>query len=272
MTTRATDDRTVPSRQDTGFFGQPTVLANLFGVELWERFSFYGMQGILLIYLYFGAAGRPGHRPGHRDRHRRRVRRLGLPRHHPGCLARRPADRRRADAVLRAPSSSWSATSRCRCSRASPASGVGLVLIALGSGGVKANATSLVGSLYDEHDERRDAGFSLFYMGINIGALIGPLLTGLLQKDWGFHCGLRAGRGRDGPRARAVHARPAQAARVDPRRCRTRCRAIRWPLRAGAVGRRRGGRGALRGRRDHRGPALNIVIWVSVVAAVGSSC
>jgi len=66
---------------------------------------------------------------------------------------------------------------------------VGLILIAFGSGGVKANATSLVGSLYDEHDERRDAGFSLFYMGINLGALVGPLLTGLLQKNWGFHAG-----------------------------------------------------------------------------------
>jgi POT family proton-dependent oligopeptide transporter len=70
--------------------------------------------------------------------------------------------------------------------------GLGLVLIALGSGGVKANATSLVGSLYDEHDPRRDAGFSLFYMGINIGALLGPLLTGLLQKEAGFHWGFAA--------------------------------------------------------------------------------
>lgn len=67
--------------------------------------------------------------------------------------------------------------------------GVGLVLIAFGSGGVKANATSLVGSLYDENDQRRDAGFSLFYMGINIGGLAGPLLTGLLQKEWDFHVG-----------------------------------------------------------------------------------
>jgi POT family proton-dependent oligopeptide transporter len=54
---------------------------------------------------------------------------------------------------------------------------------------VKANATSLVGSLYDEHDERRDAGFSLFYLGINLGAFVGPLLTGLLQRDVGFHYG-----------------------------------------------------------------------------------
>lgn len=66
---------------------------------------------------------------------------------------------------------------------------VGLPLIALGSGGVKANATSMVGSLYAPDDERRDAGFSLFYMGINIGAFVGPLLTGWFQENKGFHWG-----------------------------------------------------------------------------------
>ena len=59
----------------------------------------------------------------------------------------------------------------------------GLVLVGVGSGGLKANATSLVGSLYGEKDERRDAGFSIFYMGINVGAFIGPLLTGWLQES-----------------------------------------------------------------------------------------
>jgi POT family proton-dependent oligopeptide transporter len=67
--------------------------------------------------------------------------------------------------------------------------GVGLVLIALGSGGVKATATSLVGTLYAPGDVRRDAGFSLFYLGINLGALVGPILTGLLQTSLGFHYG-----------------------------------------------------------------------------------
>jgi POT family proton-dependent oligopeptide transporter len=67
--------------------------------------------------------------------------------------------------------------------------GVGLGAIALGSGGLKANATSLLGSLYSEHDERRDGGFTIFYMGINIGALVGPLLTGLAQEELGFHYG-----------------------------------------------------------------------------------
>src|SRR3954452_7160808 len=50
-----TDLATTPRREKT-FFGQPRALANLFGVELWERFSFYGMQGILLIYMYYSVA------------------------------------------------------------------------------------------------------------------------------------------------------------------------------------------------------------------------
>jgi POT family proton-dependent oligopeptide transporter len=56
------------------------------------------------------------------------------------------------------------------------------VLIAVGSGGLKANATSMVGGLYHENDDRRDAGFSIFYMGINIGALLAPLVTQYLAK------------------------------------------------------------------------------------------
>ncbi len=62
-------------------------------------------------------------------------------------------------------------------------------MVAFGSGGLKANATSLVGDLYSEQDVRRDAGFSIFYMGINIGGLVGPLLTGAVQDAWGFHAG-----------------------------------------------------------------------------------
>jgi amino acid/peptide:H+ symporter len=62
---------------------------------------------------------------------------------------------------------------------------VGLCCVAIGSGGLKANATSLVGALYRPGDERRDAGFSLFYLG----AFVGPLLTGLAQQRLGFHYG-----------------------------------------------------------------------------------
>ena len=51
-----TPDGPARGDRDTRFFGQPWALAHVFGVEMWERFSFYGMQGILLIYLYFSVA------------------------------------------------------------------------------------------------------------------------------------------------------------------------------------------------------------------------
>ena len=183
---------TPDTRSDTRFLGQPGVLANLFGVELWERFSFYGMQGILLIYLYYSAAqGGLGIDEGTAT---------GIVGAYGGAvylstiLGAWLADR------LIGPERTLFYSAICVMAGHIALAllpglsgvGVGLVLIALGSGGVKANATSLVGSLYDEHDNRRDAGFSLFYMGINIGALIGPLLTGLLQQEAGFHWGFGA--------------------------------------------------------------------------------
>src|SRR5213079_825051 len=68
----------------------------------------------------------------------------------------------------------------------------GLSLIVVGTGLLKPNASTLVGSLYEQGDQRRDAGFSIFYMGINLGALIGPLIAGRLAEgvDWhlGFAC------------------------------------------------------------------------------------
>ncbi|NMO54679.1 MFS transporter [Actinoplanes sp. TBRC 11911] len=175
--------------QDRGFFGQPRVLANLFGVELWERFSFYGMQGILLIYLYFGAA-----QGG-----------LGISQATATSIVGAYGGTVYLSTVIGAwlADRMWGAERILFVSAVVVMAGhialatvpgltgvaVGLILIALGSGGVKATATSIVGTLYAPGDERRDAGFSLFYLGINLGALVGPLLTGLLQKDVGFHYG-----------------------------------------------------------------------------------
>ncbi|WP_426247492.1 peptide MFS transporter [Nocardioides sp. LHG3406-4] len=187
MTDTAT--RTPERRSDSRFFGQPAVLANLFGVELWERFSFYGMQGILLIYLYYSAArGGLGIDEGTAT---------GIVGAYGGAVYLSTIlGAWLADRVIGPERTLFFAAGTVMLGHIALAAlpglggvGVGLVLIALGSGGVKANATSLVGSLYDEKDPRRDAGFSLFYMGINIGALVGPLLTGLLQKEWGFHAG-----------------------------------------------------------------------------------
>ena len=70
--------------------------------------------------------------------------------------------------------------------------GAGLLLVALGSGALKANASSLLGTLYEKGDAPADGGFTLFYLGINLGAFVGPLLTGLLQTSVGFHWGFGA--------------------------------------------------------------------------------
>lgn len=186
----STAERQPASRdEDTRFFGQPWSLVHIFGVEMWERFSFYGMQGILLIYLYFSAT-----QGG-----------LGLPEAVAGGIVGAYGGSVYLSTILGA----WLADRLFGSERVLFVSaivivsghlalallpgfvgvGVGLVLVALGSGGLKANATSVVGTLYRPDDVRRDAGFSLFYLGINLGAFLGPILTGLLQSELGFHWG-----------------------------------------------------------------------------------
>ncbi|TRW47016.1 peptide MFS transporter [Georgenia yuyongxinii] len=171
------------------FFGQPRALANLFSVELWERFSFYGMQGIVLLYMYFevtegglgldqaAAAGIVGAYGG--SVYLFSV--LG------GWVADRLVGSERtmyASAVL-----IMLGHISLALLPGVPGLALGLICIAVGSGGLKATITNLVGSLYAPGDTRRDAGFSIFYMGINIGGLLGPLLTGLAQQRVGFHLG-----------------------------------------------------------------------------------
>ncbi|MCU1404249.1 MAG: transporter [Glaciihabitans sp.] len=174
---------------DTGFFGQPRPLATLFGVELWERFSFYGMQGILLLYLYYSAE-----QGG-----------LGIPQavaaevvgsYGGGVYLSTILGAWVADRVLSAERTLFASAAVVMVGHISlalipgvPGVVVGLILIAVGSGGVKATATTLVGTLYSREDTRRDAGFSLYYLGVNLGAFFGPLLTGLLQSTVGFHFG-----------------------------------------------------------------------------------
>ena len=175
--------------RDTGFFGQPRPLATLFGVETWERFSFYGMQGILLIYLYYSASEGG----------------LGLDQAAAAAIVGAYGGGVYLATVLGA----WVADRLLSSERTLFVSAtivmighialavlpgfvgvtVGLICIALGSGGLKATATSIVGTLYSADDPRRDAGFSLYYLGINLGAFFGPLLTGLLQTTLGFHFG-----------------------------------------------------------------------------------
>ncbi|MFF2050663.1 peptide MFS transporter [Leifsonia sp. NPDC058194] len=176
-------------RESHGFFGQPRALANIFGVEMWERFSFYGMQGILLIYLYYSAE--KGGLGVDQATAAGIVGAYGGAVYLSTILGAWLADRLfGSERVL-----FWSAVvimaGHVALALLPGFAGVivGLIFVAVGSGGLKANATRIVGTLYDEHDSRRDAGFSLFYLGINLGAFFGPLLTGLLQTTWGFHYG-----------------------------------------------------------------------------------
>ena len=69
---------------------------------------------------------------------------------------------------------------------------LGLILIVLGTGLLKPNISAIVGDLYPDGGERRDAGFSIFYMGINLGATLGQIVTGLLGEKYGFHWGFGA--------------------------------------------------------------------------------
>ncbi|WP_026360656.1 peptide MFS transporter [Amycolatopsis nigrescens] len=175
--------------RDKGFFGHPRGLANLFGVEMWERFSFYGMQGILAIYLYYT------------------VDQGGLAQ--PEATATSVVGAYGGMVYLSTIVGAWVADRLLGAERTLFYSailimighislallpgltgvGVGLVCVAIGSGGLKGNASALVGTLYSEKDERRDAGFSLFYMGINLGGFLGPIFTGLAQDKIGFHYG-----------------------------------------------------------------------------------
>ena len=175
--------------RDTRFFGQPRALAHLFGVEMWERFSFYGMQGILLIYLYYSVTDGG----------------LGLDKAVAGGIVGAYGGSVYLSTILGA----WVADRILGSERTlffsaivimaghialallpgAAGVAVGLILVAIGSGGLKANATSVVGTLYSAEDPRRDAGFSLFYLGINLGGFFGPIVTGLLQSTLGFHVG-----------------------------------------------------------------------------------
>ncbi|TCO60474.1 POT family proton-dependent oligopeptide transporter [Actinocrispum wychmicini] len=175
-----------------GFFGHPRGLANLFGTEMWERFSYYGMQAILAYYLYYSVTDGG----------------LGMSKASAAGLVGAYGGL----AYLAGVGGAWVADRLLGPERTVFFGGVfimcghivlavipgltgvavGLVLVIIGTGGLKSNVAALVGTLYADGDERRDAGFSLFYMGVNLGAMFGPIITGWLQTDVSFHVGFGA--------------------------------------------------------------------------------
>jgi proton-dependent oligopeptide transporter, POT family len=177
--------------RDTRFFGHPRGLATLFFTEMWERFSYYGMRAFLLYYMVTPVAN--------------------------GGLGFSDADGTSLYGTYTG--SAWGAAilgglvadrmigqyrsvlyggiliMLGHLSLVFPALPFfygGLALIVIGTGLLKPSVSTLVGSLYEQGDPRRDAGFSVFYMGINSGAMLGPIVAGYVAQriDWhlGFGC------------------------------------------------------------------------------------
>ena len=185
----ATKEEIVKSVPQTGFFGHPKGLFSLFFTEFWERFSYYGMKAILIYFMY-DTVQNGG---------------LGL-------------DKTTAASIMAIYGSlvymsgiigGWIADRILGTRRTIFWGGIliilghlslaipggltflfaSMILIILGTGLLKPNVSSVVGDMYAEDDTRRDAGFNIFYMGINAGAFISPLIVGAVQKEYNYHVG-----------------------------------------------------------------------------------
>ena len=177
--------------EDTSFFGHPRGLSTLFFTEMWERFSYYGIRPLLILFMT--AAIMDGGFGYDRQTaasivgiYAASVYLASLP---GGWIADRWLGLRRAiwyGGVFIAAGHVAIALSAVF---AQQVFFLGLILIVIGTGLLKPNISAIVGDLYPEGGSRRDAGFSVFYMGINVGALAAPLLTGYLGERVGWHYG-----------------------------------------------------------------------------------
>ncbi|HYO52071.1 peptide MFS transporter [Archangium sp.] len=180
-----------PASEQRGFFGHPRGLATLFFTELWERFSYYGMRALLFLFMTAavekGGLGFGTEKAGAiYGLYTSGVYLTAMP---GGWLADRLLGQRRA--VLYG----GIIIALGHFSMALPGTFffyLGLLLIVLGTGLLKPNISTMVGGLYPEGGARRDAGFSIFYMGINIGAFIAPLVVGYLGEQVNWHLGFGA--------------------------------------------------------------------------------
>ena len=167
-------------RCDARFFGHPAGLATLFFTEFWERFSYYGMRAFLILYM---------------------VNALRFDDKHAGSIYGTYTASAWAAAIVGGIiADRWlgqyksvliggiiiAAGHFTLAFHALPFFYAGLSLIVIGTGLLKPNVSGIVGSLYEPNDTRRDAGFSIFYMGINLGALLSPLVCGWLAQSERF--------------------------------------------------------------------------------------
>ena len=171
--------------RDRAFFGHPAGLSTLFFTEMWERFSYYGMRALLIYYMT---------KPVN-------VGALGMSKETGGIVWGMFV----ASAYLLSLPGGWIADRFIGQRKAIVIGGLGilagnvllaipmpelffpgLVTIALGTGLLKPNVSTVVGQLYAKEDPRRDSGYTIFYMGINIGALAAPIACGYLGQNEGF--------------------------------------------------------------------------------------
>ncbi|AZT95826.1 peptide MFS transporter [Brevibacterium aurantiacum] len=171
---------------------QPIGLLTLSSIEMWERFSFYGLQVILAYYIYYSAGdGGLGLTEGEA---------LAITGAYGGAVyLGQPLGAWFADRLVPARTMVMAGGVIIMAGHISlaiipgiPGLLIGLALITIGTGALTPNAYAMVGRLYKEQSPRRDSGYAIFYTGILVGALFGPLATGYLQAEFGFHYGFGA--------------------------------------------------------------------------------
>lgn len=174
------------------WFGHPRGLATLFFTEMWERFSYYGMRAILVLAMV-AAVDQGG--MGLDDRSATAI--YGL--YTAGVYMFTLAGGWVADRLLGQRAAVWYGGIIIACGHFTMAMPwtltffMGMVLIVLGTGLLKPNISAMVGQLYiADSAARRDAGFSIFYLGINLGSFIGQLICGYLGERIGWHYGFGA--------------------------------------------------------------------------------
>src|SRR4051812_4684588 len=170
------------------WLGHPRGLATLFFTEMWERFSYYGMRGILVLFMT-GAAARGGMAlddvtaTAIYGLYTAAVYLVALP---GGWVADRMLGLRRSvfwgGCIIAAGHFTLAIPSN-------RAFYLGLMIIVIGTGLLKPSISAVVGELYPDGGARRDAGFSIYYMGINLGAFMGPIVCGLLGENVNWHLG-----------------------------------------------------------------------------------
>ncbi|MEU2660241.1 oligopeptide:H+ symporter [Streptomyces sp. NPDC007325] len=195
MASSLTKDSPSPAHEKT-FLGHPVGLATLFMTEMWERFSYYGMRALLVLYLVSGgvdaATGSQGGGLGYTAAtataiysvYVAMVYLMALP---GGWFGDRVWGARKTVAIA------GTVIMLGHVSLALPgqiAFFAGLALVAIGSGLLKANISTMVGHLYQGMDDsRRDSGFTIFYIGINLGAFLAPIAIGIVGETVNWHLG-----------------------------------------------------------------------------------